>query len=37
MKNFFSDNLYVILAVVGLVALGVAQVAFAIYKSGGFI
>lgn len=37
MKNFLSDNLYVILAVAGLTALGVVQVAYAIYKSGGFI
>ena len=37
MKSFFSDNLYVILATLGLIALGVFQVTFAIYKSGGFI
>lgn len=37
MKNFLSDNLYVILAVLGLVALAVFQVSFAIYKMGGFV
>lgn len=37
MKSFLSDNLYVILATLGLIALGVFQVAYAIYKSGGFV
>jgi len=37
MKNFFSDNLYVILAVVGLIALAVVELAIVIHESGGFI